>query len=109
MLWVELFVCYTLFLNLQGEFSKLQAQNMSDVRSKLISKVGEDPSEGLLLVDAVQRVGIDYHFDKEIDAFLQSHYQKFINTREQNDYQDLFSVSLSFRLLRQHGYYVPAG
>ncbi|KAM7486356.1 hypothetical protein LguiA_002365 [Lonicera macranthoides] len=81
---------------------------MSDMMCTLL-KVGEDPLEGLMLVDAVQRIGIDYYFQNEIDAILEREYVNFTNSssRERN-YQDLFHISLSFRLLRQQGYYVPA-
>ncbi|KAM7486351.1 hypothetical protein LguiA_002360 [Lonicera macranthoides] len=96
---------YTTF---SDEFYTSQAQKMGDMMCTLL-KVGEDPLEGLMLVDAVQRIGIDYHFQNEIDAILEREYVNFTNSssRERN-YQDLFHVSLSFRLLRQQGYYVPA-
>ncbi|KAM7486357.1 hypothetical protein LguiA_002366 [Lonicera macranthoides] len=96
---------YTTF---PDEFYTSQAEKMSDMMCTLL-KVGEDPLEGLMLVDAIQRIGIDYHFQNEIDAILEQEYVNFTNSssREKN-YQDLFHVSLTFRLLRQNGYYVPA-
>jgi len=49
------------------------------------------------MVDAMMCLNIDYHFQDEIDAFLQKQYA-------------IWSVTLhfSFRLLRQQGYYVSA-
>ncbi|ONL98160.1 terpene synthase8 [Zea mays] len=54
------------------------------------------------LVDVVQRLGIDHHFKEQIDTAL-----KNIQGAEFNS-SDLHEVSLRFRLLRQHGLWVPA-
>lgn len=103
-----LYVSIILVSPLQDEYYTA-AQKMSDMMCTLL-KVGEDPLEGLMLVDAVQRIGIDYYFQKEIDAILEWQYVNFTDSSNlERNYQDLFHVSLSFRLLRQQGYYVPAG
>ncbi|CAD6203724.1 unnamed protein product [Miscanthus lutarioriparius] len=54
------------------------------------------------LVDTLQRLGIDNHFRQEVDAAL-----KRINSCESLD-DGLQIVALRFRLLRQHGVWVPA-
>lgn len=60
------------------------------------------------MVDAMQRLNIDYHFQDEIDAFLQRQY--VISSPNWGDYgNDFHQIALCFRLFRQHGYYVPAG
>ncbi|XP_065865530.1 probable terpene synthase 4 [Euphorbia lathyris] len=58
--------------------------------------------ESLKMVDSLQRLGIDYHFQDDITSILQTHY----NHRDQ--ISDLSLASLRFRLLRQEGYYIPA-
>ncbi|XP_062087434.1 (3S,6E)-nerolidol synthase 1-like [Humulus lupulus] len=70
--------------------------------------------EGLNLVNAVLRLGIDYHFQDEINAILEREHLKissgdddvvnhgFYNNNNVQDY--LYDVSLRFRLLRQGGY-----
>ncbi|KAJ0019011.1 hypothetical protein Pint_10822 [Pistacia integerrima] len=73
----------------------------------ILSKVGEDPAEGLAMVDAVQRLGIDYHFQDEIQQILQRQFMIFSPHIGPN-HNDLCDVALRFCLLRQHGYYVPA-
>ncbi|KAJ0082415.1 hypothetical protein Patl1_10964 [Pistacia atlantica] len=73
----------------------------------ILSKVGEDPAEGLAMVDAVQRLGIDYHFQDEIQQILQRQFMIFSRHIGPN-HNDLCDVALRFCLLRQHGYYVPA-
>ncbi|KAK2644289.1 hypothetical protein Ddye_019484 [Dipteronia dyeriana] len=75
----------------------------------IFSQVGEDPSEGLAMIDAVQRLGMDYHFQDEIEEILPRQYMiaaNYSTCTSTND--DLQQVALRFRLLRQEGYNVPA-
>ncbi|CAL1352342.1 unnamed protein product [Linum trigynum] len=60
--------------------------------------------EKLRLIDVVERLGIGYHFEEEIEEQLQEiHHHPNNNIDE-----DLFTIALRFRLLRQHGYNVPS-
>nr|ASU91354.1 (-)-germacrene D synthase [Indosasa hispida] len=58
-------------------------------------------SEGMKTVDAVERLGVGYHFEQEIAMFMQ-----LLNTTPVGD-DDLSAVALRFRLLRQHHYNIP--
>ena len=72
----------------------------------------EDPSKKLNLVDAVQRLGVSYHFEKEIETVLHQIHDKTLYNCPQNaetDDDDLHTVALRFRLLRQQGYPVSCG
>ena len=65
--------------------------------------VSGNSSHQLKLIDAIQRLGVAYHFEKEIDEALEKYYHH-------GDHDgDLDSVALRFRLLRQHGYDVSCG
>lgn len=60
----------------------------------------------LELINAIQRLGLQYHFDNEIKKALQ------VIQNHSNDswlFNDLHSTALRFRLLRQHGYDVSQG
>ncbi|KAL5777214.1 hypothetical protein ACOSP7_010140 [Xanthoceras sorbifolium] len=57
------------------------------------------------MIDAVQRLCIDCHFEAEIEEILQRHYMIITNGHH---YHDLQEVALRFRLLRQQGYNAPA-
>ncbi|RCV30091.1 hypothetical protein SETIT_6G066400v2 [Setaria italica] len=57
----------------------------------------------LELVDALQRLGVDYHFKKEIDVLLLAVYGD-----EDGGSNDLYVASLRFYLLRKHGYIVSS-
>nr|ADR74211.1 (3S)-linalool/(E)-nerolidol synthase [Vitis vinifera] len=92
-------------LSFTDEFYIKHAQRLDEIRN-VFSEVGEDTLEGLMMIDAIQRLGIDYHFKEEIEAVLQRQYMKASNHGE--SIQDLYEVALRFRLLRQEGYHVPA-
>lgn len=65
----------------------------------------EDPTRNLDFIDAIQRLGVSYHFEEEIEEFLQKTHANldgFIKDSANN----LHEISLCFRLLRQHGYQV---
>lgn len=74
---------------------------------QVLRKVGEDSVEGLKMIDAIQRLGIEYKFIEEIDEILQRQYLTFSSGG--NYSYDLHEVALCFRLLRQQGYSVPSG
>ncbi|KAF8409452.1 hypothetical protein HHK36_005528 [Tetracentron sinense] len=75
---------------------------------KLIFSKIEDPFENLTMIDALQRLGIDYHFYEEIYAVLSRQYGNLRADGNSTGDDSLYDVVLSFRLLRQDGYYVPA-
>lgn len=75
------------------------------LRKKLVVNVAnERAGEQLKLIDAIQRLGVAYQFETEIDVVLNNQLQLLNN---QDD--DLHMVSLRFRLLRQHGHNVSCG
>lgn len=59
----------------------------------------------LELVDTLQRIGVDYHYRKEIDKLLRDIY----DTQHEEDCNELYVASLRFYLLRKHGYMVSSG
>uniref|UniRef100_J3LPZ0 Terpene synthase n=1 Tax=Oryza brachyantha TaxID=4533 RepID=J3LPZ0_ORYBR len=60
-----------------------------------------DPFAKMKLTDALQRLGVSYHFKEIIDSFLES----LASVRFEND--DFHAISLQFRLLRQERHYMP--
>ncbi|KAJ1689022.1 hypothetical protein LUZ63_013177 [Rhynchospora breviuscula] len=61
-----------------------------------------DAVEMMNLVDTIQRLGINYHFKREIEDALTSLQDAKL------DGADLHQVALHFRLLRQHGFNVSS-
>ncbi|CAL1367279.1 unnamed protein product [Linum trigynum] len=76
----------------------------SNIKKKLSYPLIKHVLERLRLVDAAQRLGVGYHFEKEIEQVLQQVYDENKNIYNIHDDNDLNTVALRFRLLRQHGY-----
>ncbi|KAL8140814.1 hypothetical protein V2J09_006835 [Rumex salicifolius] len=77
----------------------------SDVRNKLLV-TADMPLENLKLIDAIERLGVAYHFEKEIEESLKKTYHATKECVIPNNHLDLCSTSVKFRILRQHGYHV---
>ncbi|XP_028807715.1 probable terpene synthase 2 [Neltuma alba] len=78
---------------------------------KVISSNDQSPSEKLDFIDWVQRLGVSYHFEHEIEealANIHSIYTSNNNVIRQDGRDNLHFVALLFRLLRQHGYPVSS-
>ncbi|KAK7362996.1 hypothetical protein VNO77_05121 [Canavalia gladiata] len=69
--------------------------------------VCENPCKSLYMIDAMQRLNIDYHFQEEIEAFLRKQYINSNIIAGDYAHADIHQIALRFRLLRQQGYFVP--
>ncbi|KAK6229602.1 hypothetical protein SCA6_018553 [Theobroma cacao] len=78
--------------------TKLHEELKQEVQRMLTTPM-DKPSQKLLLIDAVQRLGVAYHFEKEIEDALDNIYGDC-----NGDGNDLYITSLRFRLLREHGF-----
>ncbi|XP_022941968.1 (3S,6E)-nerolidol synthase 1-like [Cucurbita moschata] len=88
-------------LNFADGLGLVEAPAKLDIlRHLLRHQTGDYSLECLSLIDATQRLGIDYHFQQEIQVVLQSLY---VSSNHQQD-TNLHYTCLLFRLLRQQGY-----
>ncbi|VFQ92499.1 unnamed protein product [Cuscuta campestris] len=62
------------------------------------------------MINDIQRLGVSYHFEKEIEATLERMFEAYddLNAKDVMENNDLCAVSLRFRLLRQQGYFVSS-
>ncbi|PRQ33610.1 putative lyase [Rosa chinensis] len=72
-----------------------------EVKRMLMDPV-KKPSQKLDLVDDIQRLGVSYHFENEIDEILKQIHHSY----SYGSVDDLYTTALRFRLLRQQGYNV---
>lgn len=79
----------------------------AEVRTKLVA-AADRSSEILSMIEAIQRLGLAYHFETEIEEALEHTYRTY---HDENDAvnNDLNHFALRFRLLRQQGYNVSCG
>ncbi|CAJ1978694.1 unnamed protein product [Sphenostylis stenocarpa] len=80
-----------------------------DVRRMIVSPVDDTFLLKLNFINSVQRLGVSYHFEHEIDEALHQIYE---NATKDNNIvghdDDLHHLALLFRLLRQHGYRISS-
>ena len=80
------------------------------VRREVFTNAASGSSHQLKLIDAIQRLGVAYHFETDIEQALErvkATYDQGIHGDDDDD--DLYNVALRFRLLRRHGYNVSCG
>ncbi|KAK9052913.1 hypothetical protein SSX86_029543 [Deinandra increscens subsp. villosa] len=100
------YLSFSLYLSLYHQAKKLKEK----VRKELVV---EDATETihhiklLELIDVVQRLGIAYHFEDEIEKCLNHIYVAYGD--KWIDETNLQSTSLWFRLLRQQGFNISSG
>jgi (-)-germacrene D synthase len=89
---------------------KQQVQELKEeVKRMLTSPVDNKPSQKLNLIDVIQRLGVSYHFENEIEENLQQLHVSLHDRDDQKNDDDLYNVALQFRLFRQQGYYISCG
>ncbi|KAI8528316.1 hypothetical protein RHMOL_Rhmol12G0140700 [Rhododendron molle] len=64
---------------------------------------GKSGAEKMVLIDTLERLGVSYLFQKEIEELLENMFPKF-EEYSRVFHDNLFMVSLHFRVFRQHGY-----
>ena len=74
----------------------------------MLQKVAENPLTQLEQIDALQRLGLSYHFVDEINRVLKIIYSNY-SYNEAWKKKNLYATALEFKVLRQHGYRVSSG
>ncbi|KAK9907036.1 hypothetical protein M0R45_002489 [Rubus argutus] len=88
---------------INGDLHLHHSEKLREVKETL-ANAGEDLQQ-LVMVDAIQRLGLAYHFQEEIEVILQKQYTRSSAYSGNDDGpHHLFEVSLLFQLLRQQGY-----
>ncbi|WKA12819.1 hypothetical protein VitviT2T_030173 [Vitis vinifera] len=80
-----------------------QVQQLKEEVRKMIISSTDNYSQKYNLIDTIQRLGVSYHFESEIEEALK-HLSDYYHVSCEEDDDDLCTVALRFRLLRQHGY-----
>ncbi|KAJ0090807.1 hypothetical protein Patl1_13870 [Pistacia atlantica] len=82
------------------------------LKEEIKSMLMDDANKSLQkldLVNVIQRLGVSYHFESEVNEILEDVYKAHNESDSGDDTDDLYSISLKFRLLRQHGYKISCG
>ncbi|XP_052877338.1 (+)-delta-cadinene synthase isozyme XC14-like [Gossypium arboreum] len=84
--------------------TKLQHEELKEEVKRMIKVAMDDELlHKLRLIDTIKRLGVSYHFEREIEEVLLNIYE-----HDYKDDQTLETTSLQFRLLRENGFSVPS-
>nr|QTW43987.1 (+)-borneol diphosphate synthase [Cinnamomum burmanni] len=102
-IWGDLFLQSSPDDYMLDEAIKIRAEGLKDQVRRMLQNAS-DPLVEMNLIDSIQRLGVAYHFETEIEEKLERWNNEWVDGL--NDGEDLHAVALQFRLLRQHGYNV---
>ncbi|THG00896.1 hypothetical protein TEA_026265 [Camellia sinensis var. sinensis] len=81
-----------------------QLQQQKEEVRKMLVAANDQLSRKLNFINAIQRLGVSYHFESEIETALQHIYETDYNHHDDKANNDLYTIALLFRLLRQQGH-----
>ncbi|CAI8617517.1 unnamed protein product [Vicia faba] len=90
------------------ELDEIMKQTIMLKEKVRLMLVPTNPLRDANLIDSIQRLGLYHHFELEIGELLQHIHNNYVQngTVTLNLNQDLQSIALVFRLLRQQGYHI---
>ncbi|KAK4419563.1 Gamma-cadinene synthase [Sesamum alatum] len=103
-MWGDIFTSFSLDDKVQEKYAEAIEELKEEARSMLMSK-GSTIIEKLILIDTLERLGVGYHFEQEIEDQLREIF-RFQSEDKDHDNYDLFTTAVQFRVLRQHRYSV---
>ncbi|KAG6395265.1 hypothetical protein SASPL_145906 [Salvia splendens] len=101
-LWGDQFINHVSDSKVIEKYSKAVEVMKNDVRS-LLTAPETKMIDTMNVIDTLERLGVSYHFENEIEERLQHFFHLNTNYDDDEAY-DLYTVALHFRLFRQHGH-----
>ncbi|XP_004516888.1 probable terpene synthase 2 [Cicer arietinum] len=100
------------FLQYASESMELDQSNAAEIDSlknevrNMLATNNEKPFDKVKFIDSICRLGVGYHFEHEIDQVLQLIHKTYVVNGEIILDDNLHSLAVLFRVLRQRGLYV---
>ncbi|KAL2331543.1 hypothetical protein Fmac_019124 [Flemingia macrophylla] len=108
-IWKDFFLQYDSESLEIGNNTKQQAQILKEEVEKMFqSSTNQSIMQKLSFIDLLQRFGISYHFEQEINQTLEQIYKTFTKDKSIGENGDHHFLTLLFRLLRQQGYQISS-
>ncbi|PHT51583.1 (-)-germacrene D synthase [Capsicum baccatum] len=104
-IWGDHFLAYA-DLPEANEGEEKQHEDVKEEVRKMLVMAPSKSLQKLDLINTIQRLGVAYHFEHEIEESLSYMYTCYEEWIGEVDGNDLYAIALCFRLLRQQGYYV---
>ncbi|PHU14550.1 (-)-germacrene D synthase [Capsicum chinense] len=105
-IWGDHFLSYTSQLTEIATQEKLELEELKEKVRKILVETPDNSTEKLILIDIIQRLGVAYHFDNEIETSIQNIFDA--SQLQSENEENLFIVALRFRLVRQQGHYMSS-
>ncbi|KAL4376002.1 hypothetical protein GQ457_02G037510 [Hibiscus cannabinus] len=102
-LWRDIFLSSPVETDMDAT-TQLEYEELKEKVRRMLVKNMDKASQKVHEIDAIQRLGVAYHFQKEIEDALQIIYHHHCNHVKVDD--DLCATAVRFRVLREHGYHV---
>ncbi|RVW37312.1 (-)-germacrene D synthase [Vitis vinifera] len=93
-IWGDHFLSYASEFTNTDDHLKQHVQQLKEEVRKMLMAADDDSAQKLLLIDAIQRLGVAYHFESEIDEVLKHMFDSSVVSAE----EDVYTASLRFRL-----------
>ncbi|KAK3421191.1 hypothetical protein EUGRSUZ_H04977 [Eucalyptus grandis] len=108
-IWGDYFLKYASDSNSMSSqgVAKERIEKLKGEARKMLTSAMDKPSQKLNLIDQIQRLGLAYHFEIEIDEQLEQIHRSYFEFHCGDNDSNLHTTALLFRLLRQHGYNIP--
>lgn len=104
--WGYHFLSYTPQLTEISKQEKVELDELKEKVRKMLVETPDNSTQKLVLIDTMQRLGVAYHFNNEIETSIQNIFDA--SQQDENDVDTLYVVALRFRLLRQQGHYMSS-
>ncbi|XP_059640532.1 valerianol synthase TPS8-like [Cornus florida] len=102
-LWGDRFSSFDMDNQAYESYSKEIDVLKEEVRSMLVNAKSKT-AQKMSLINTLERLGISYHFEKEIEEQLEQIFHSHAHLENNEDYNDLFTAAVHFRVFRQHGH-----
>ncbi|XP_059284193.1 sesquiterpene synthase 15b-like isoform X1 [Lycium ferocissimum] len=106
-IWGDHFLAYA-HLSGATEWEEREHEDLKEEVRKMLEISPSKSLQELDLINTIQLLGVAYHFENEIEESLSNFYTCYEEWISKVNESDLHAVALSFRLLRQQGYYVSS-
>ncbi|KAF3682052.1 putative pentatricopeptide repeat-containing protein, mitochondrial-like [Capsicum annuum] len=105
--WGEYFLSYTPELTEISSQEKVEVEELKEKVRQMLVETPDNSTQKLFLIDAIERLGVGYHFENEIKTSIQNIFDEHKQNKNEDD-DNFYVVALRFRLVRQQRHYTSS-
>nr|XP_009794478.1 PREDICTED: germacrene C synthase-like [Nicotiana sylvestris] len=104
--WGDYFLSYTPQLTEISSQEKVEFEELKEKVRQMLVETPDNKTQKLELIDTIQRLGVAYHFENEIQTSIKNIFDASQQSENKDD--NLYVVALRFRLMRQQRHYMSS-